>query len=628
MLEKRRLLAILPDEGLQTEELEEIARHRLNLEFLFEAKTDWNQVATSPPDYLLVRLDWLKASLTNPGKDPVKTLRQQKGWQNVQVLLAFPADFKGNVYTYAAHEFLPMPFNPAQIRSCIRRIATDQQTVLFADSSAGVCNIMKESFSNQPLRFFTTLDGEAAMKLILEEFPQLVFLDLSLGGLDGRQLLSLMKQNPYTRRIGVVLTSDSVDVETVEACLEQGILHFVMKPYDEAEILLMTDFFLERLNRNAQSIMVVDDSLVTLKLLTEFLERENFQVTSYTDAKEALENAIQNPPDLITADYFMPGMDGWEFCRQLKRNPKTRQIPVVMISSGSGELSYRKARILKVDDYIVKPFKENSLTYTINSVLLKRRIMQDESNRQEIERELNLGIQIQSGMLPANHATLKGCLEVHAWWEPARQLGGDFFDYRFDVRENSHMVAVADVSGKGMSSALMASAGMASLRSAAAFTASPKNMLECLNQFILEAHQNDRFITCFAALIDSQTMTVRYASAGHNGMYLFRGDGSIEKLSAQGLPCGMLQGEDYEEKSVAVRPGDRLILFSDGIFEAMDSNHQFYGRERFEERIRGGRNLGPDRFFRHLKTDVENFADARQRHDDITLLVASFLETE
>src|SRR5690606_32844611 len=108
-------------------------------------------------------------------------------------------------------------------------------------------------------------------------------------------------------------------------------------------------------------------------------------------------------------------MDGWEFCRQLKLNQRTRQIPVVMISSGSGELSYRKARILKVDDYIVKPFKENSLTYTINSVLLKRRIMQDESNRQEIERELNLGIQIQSGMLPANRAVLKDCLAVHAW---------------------------------------------------------------------------------------------------------------------------------------------------------------------------------------------------------------------
>ncbi len=554
-----------------------------------------------------------------------RKIRDFKDWRgNRKIFLLHPHDLKIDSLIRSADDYLPTPLKPQQAVSFLKLHILNRPTVLFAEASPYSVNAVASIFLNQNIEFLVASTSADAEKQMEAYCPQLVYLDFSMAEDWASNMIRDLKSNPYTQKIGIILVSQAVEVDVVEDCLNQGILHFVMKPYDDSEILLMTRYFMSRMVRGRETILVVDDSPVSVGLLKEFLEREQFEVVSFFDAVEALDYARRFPPSLITADYQMPRMDGWEFCRQIKQHPVTKNIPLVMISGGNGDLAYRKARILRVDDYIPKPFTQNRLAYTINSVLLKHSMHQDEQNRQEMERELNVGIQMQEKMLPPRSLELLPLLRVEAWWAPARQLGGDFYEYCIEDKLTP-VFAVADVSGKGLSSALMATAGQACLRSSLKFTRCPDRLLEALNDFVHSARQPERFITAFVVQVDSVNRRIHWASAGHNGMILLHPDLSMDVLSGVGLPCGMSVGEKYGMDSLPYGSGDRLILFSDGVLEAQDKQKDFYGRERFLDSLRQSAGQSPDKMIAHMRRDLQRFCEEGSQNDDITLLVLELL---
>jgi len=541
-----------------------------------------------------------------------------------KVFLLYPHDERVEPLVRKADDYLLTPLSPNHVLSFLKLHILNRPTILFADANPYSGNAVNSAFLNQNMDFLMALTSTETEKLIQDHCPQLLFLDFSMAEGFADRMIQQLKSNPYTKRMGIILLSGAIEVDAVEGYLNQGILHFVMKPYDESEILLMARYFLSRMVRGRETILVVDDSPVSVGLLKEFLEREQFEVVAFFDAFEALEYAGRFPPSLITADYQMPKMDGWEFCRQIKQNPVTKDIPLVMISGGNGDLAYRKARILRVDDYVSKPFTQNRLAYTINSVLLKHRMQKDEVNRQEMERELKIGIQMQENMLPQKTLELLPVLKGEVWWVPARQLGGDFFEYCIEDKEAS-VFAVADVSGKGLSSALLATAGQACLRTSLKFTRSPAKLLETLNDFVHSIHQPDRFITAFVLQVDSVHKKIHWASAGHNGMIFLHRDLSYDSLSATGLPCGMSVSEEYEVQSLPFVSGDRLILFSDGVLETLDKQKVFYGRERFLGSLKDSAHLPLNKMLAHIRRDLQKFGNEGSQNDDITLLALELL---
>ncbi|MBW7876513.1 MAG: SpoIIE family protein phosphatase [Candidatus Cloacimonetes bacterium] len=541
-----------------------------------------------------------------------------------KVFLLYPHDKRVEPLVRKADDYLLTPLIPNHVLSFLKLHILNRPTILFADANPYSGNAVNSTFLNQNMDFLMALTSTETEKLIQNHCPQLLFLDFSMAEGFADRIIQQLKSNPYTKRMGIILLSGAIEVDAVEGYLNQGILHFVMKPYDESEILLMARYFLSRMVRGRETILVVDDSPVSVGLLKEFLEREQFEVVAFFDALEALEYAGKFPPSLITADYQMPKMDGWEFCRQIKQNPVTKDIPLVMISGGNGDLAYRKARILRVDDYISKPFTQNRLAYTINSVLLKHHMQKDEVNRQEMERELKIGIQMQENMLPQKTLEVLPVLKGEVWWVPARQLGGDFFEYCIEDKEAS-VFAVADVSGKGLSSALLATAGQACLRTSLKFTRSPAKLLETLNDFVHSIHQPDRFITAFVLQVDSVHKKIHWASAGHNGMIFLHRDLSYDSLSATGLPCGMSVSEEYEVQSLPFVSGDRLILFSDGVLETLDKQKVFYGRERFLGSLKDSAHLPLNKMLAHIRRDLQKFCNEGSQNDDITLLALELL---
>jgi sigma-B regulation protein RsbU (phosphoserine phosphatase) len=411
------------------------------------------------------------------------------------------------------------------------------------------------------------------------------------------------------------------DVQSVEDALNSGAVDYLFKPFDPVELERKVSFYFSRYYGNHKNVLILDDDTGMLKMIRNILHKNRFRVMVSSSSDEALSIAMQFKPDLIVTDYEMPGNGGWKFCRSLKQNSQTAEIPVVMISATFDELAMKRSRVLQVDGFVPKPFSPSSLLNSINMVLLQHDMQRQEKLSSELEKELTIGKEIQAGLMPASDIVVGGRLSISARWIPARYLGGDFF-FVHEYSEHKVLVTVADVSGKGLSAALLATALQASLKTAVTFSDSPGVLLSSLNTYFLQDSSFEGFfLTAFLALIELDKNSIRYASAGHNKMLLQRGDGELKELSSQNIPCGFYEDEVYQELSDTFVPGDYLVLYSDGVTEAFNEKQEMYGLERLKSCLSEQNHRIAEKKLKNVMSSVQNFIGNAEAADDITLIV-------
>ncbi len=243
----------------------------------------------------------------------------------------------------------------------------------------------------------------------------------------------------------------------------------------------------------------------------------------------------------------------------------------------------------------------------------KRRL---ELENERMEKELRLAHDIQMRLVP-DAPWKSGEWQADGRVIPARQVGGDYYDY-FPVGGTRMAVTIADVSGKGVPAALLVSTVQGTLRAFADGTNPPGQVLLQLNRSICRHAGPGRFVTLFYAEIDLASGAVRFVNAGHNYPLLRRADGRIEPLQTGGMPLGLFEEAVFEEGSTTLEPGDRLLLFSDGITEALDAFQQEYGDDRLEALWRSSTDASPDGFLGRLMDDVGGFRGAAAQNDDMT----------
>jgi sigma-B regulation protein RsbU (phosphoserine phosphatase) len=409
----------------------------------------------------------------------------------------------------------------------------------------------------------------------------------------------------------------------VEEALKAGITDYTFKPVDFDELNRKVAYYLGITFGRRRTALIVDDDEIIVKMLRYALFDERFSFICASSGVEALQLAKEYKPDVILTDYLMPGMDGWAFCRHLKTDDVTKDIPIVMISSLSSELDLKKGTVLQVDDYVTKPFTPDMVKRAVNLVLLKKQARLQENRNKELETELSIGRELQKKLMPSADFAIENILQIKSRWLPARHLGGDFYCI-FDNHRSEKRVQllVADVSGKGLGAALLATASQACLRTSVRFTTSPAQLLQQLNAFLLDEQDMETFfVTVFAADIDYGNGILTYASAGHNQMFFRRSSGEIEALHTENLPCGLIHSEVYQELTINMSPGDTLMLYTDGVSEALSPERQVYG----EERIRRIMEENSKDFFNILLTDLVNFTGDELQHDDITLIEAAMI---
>ena len=236
--------------------------------------------------------------------------------------------------------------------------------------------------------------------------------------------------------------------------------------------------------------------------------------------------------------------------------------------------------------------------------------------RERIEQELEVARLIQQQFLPHELPELPGW-HVAAYYKPARQVGGDFYDF-LDLPDGQIGIVVGDVTDKGVPAALVMATTHSILRAEAPRLVSPGEVLGRANDLLVAEMPAHMFVTCLYAVLDPTSGRLRYANAGHNLPYLRTADG-VSELRARGMPLGLMPGMVYEEKEAAVAPGDDLLLHSDGLAEAHGPERQMFGFPRLAKLAAEGKS--GQELIDLLLTELAKFTGPGwEQEDDITLV--------
>lgn len=238
--------------------------------------------------------------------------------------------------------------------------------------------------------------------------------------------------------------------------------------------------------------------------------------------------------------------------------------------------------------------------------------------QQAMERDLELAHKVQQGLLPLAAPKIEG-YEFFDFYEPAYQVGGDYFDY-VELPGGRFGVILADVSGKGVAAALLMAKLSGEMRYALASETNPAAAVQRVNAAFSHSRWEDRFVTLVLVLVDPQNHQMSVVNAGHMPPLVRRSDGSVEELggSVAGVPLGVDPTFAYEQASGELAPGDLVVMFTDGISEAMNGKGELFGIERLRKRLQGP-SKGVAQYARGLLDDVKRFVGDRDQSDDICL---------
>ena len=373
-------------------------------------------------------------------------------------------------------------------------------------------------------------------------------------------------------------------------------------------------------------ILIVDDTPVNIGVISGAL-KDSYKTKVATNGEKALALAsAEEKPDLILLDIMMPGMDGYEVCSRLKADPATSEIPVIFLTGQTSAEDETRGFEVGAVDYVHKPFSPAVVNARVRShILLREARAQLAAQLLALNNELEMARQIQLSILPHAIPKLPG-LEIAARFLPMTSVAGDFYD--FIQIDGKHIgILIADVSGHGLPSALIASMLQVSLTGQAGHASEPSKVLAGLNRALCGKF-TDNFVTAAYVFVDLEKSLMRYAGAGHPPVLQWRNStGKTAKVLENGLVLGMFGEAIYEALEFPLEPGDRYVLYTDGVPEAANPSEEQFGVERFMRFIENNKHLGADQFVQTFLTELSRWSGrtAEQgQQDDITLLVVDF----
>jgi serine phosphatase RsbU (regulator of sigma subunit)/anti-sigma regulatory factor (Ser/Thr protein kinase) len=245
--------------------------------------------------------------------------------------------------------------------------------------------------------------------------------------------------------------------------------------------------------------------------------------------------------------------------------------------------------------------------------------------QQRLQKELQVAQEIQQMLLPDDFPDVIG-YDISSYYQAAKEVGGDLFDF-VQVDDQSLGICVADVSGKGVPGSLVMTMIRTALRLESRDNNNPSDVLTKVNSFVTDDMRKGMFVTMFYVYLDSRERVVSYSSAGHNPMILYRGkEKQTYYLNPSGFPLGItlpdisLFAEKILADRIRLHPDDILVLYTDGITEAMNAKRELYGEERFLEAIRKYGHLEVGEFVKSIKEDILTFTGGFEQNDDITFV--------
>ena len=372
-----------------------------------------------------------------------------------------------------------------------------------------------------------------------------------------------------------------------------------------------------------RTVLTIDDEAPIRYLVSAFLERGGYRVIEAEDGMQGLQLAIEEEVDVILLDVNMPGMSGRDVVQRLKSDPRTRQIPVIMLSAQAQFTDKVAGLDAGADEYVAKPVEGTELIARVHA-MVRLRELQEELVRLEKERhdrQLAFASDVQRGLLPSETPKLQE-LEHAVRYQPCESVGGDFYDY-IDAPDGSRYLIIGDAEGHGVSASILMARAGAFVRAVlmGSEISGPGELLTQVNRLMYHDHSSSTLLPMMCFSFDLDEMTMRYASAGHEGAVLYRaGQDECTALDSTGPVLGAIGYSDYSVMEFSLHENDIVACFTDGLIEGINRDEEPFGLARVQGLLRAYASDPTEEIADRVVSSWSEHTDGKVE-DDVTLLL-------
>ena len=378
-------------------------------------------------------------------------------------------------------------------------------------------------------------------------------------------------------------------------------------------------------------ILSVDDEMDLELLLTQYFRRKirhgEYEFKFAHNGLEALTMLLKEKDfDIILSDINMPEMDGLTLLTKINemQNPALK---CIMVSAYGDMGNIRQAMNNGAFDFATKPIDLDDLSVTIEKAIEQIQYikqMEKEHNQLEsIKGDLAVAREIQQAILPRIFPPFPEnteMMDIAASMNAAKDVGGDFYDF-FRIDDDRIGFAIADVSGKGVPAAIFMAVSRTLLRATGIKGFSPGECVTYSNELLAKESVKNMFVTIFYGIYNIKTGDITYANAGHNPPYILKANGTVEPLPmSTDIIAGVFDDYEFTEKQCHLDKGDTIVLFTDGVTEAIDISEKEYGEDRLEDVLKRSSGKSCQQIIDAIKADVSEFVGEAEQSDDITML--------
>jgi phosphoserine phosphatase RsbU/P len=320
-------------------------------------------------------------------------------------------------------------------------------------------------------------------------------------------------------------------------------------------------------------VLVVEDEPDIALGLEQDLRLDGYHVEILNDGQHAIDRAGRDTFDLILLDVGLPGKDGFAVCRELRRAGTLT--PIIVLTARDQEADKIQGLELGADDYVTKPFSPAELRARIRSILRHRKEWHGDGVR--LDRELRTAAEVQQRLFPQVRPH-SATLDYVGYCQPALRVGGDYYDY-LALPGDRLVLLLADVAGKGASAALVMASLHGCIRAHAAQHDGRCDQVMRMANALLHQATDTKYATVFYAVYDTMTRELHYVNAGHPAPLVAR-SGELVALESGCTPIGLFESIEPMTASIQLQPGDRVLLFSDGVTDARNADNVEFGGAR------------------------------------------------
>ena len=382
----------------------------------------------------------------------------------------------------------------------------------------------------------------------------------------------------------------------------------------------------------AVKILSVDDELDLEVLLTQYFRRQirkgEYEFAFAHNGLEALQKLLETPDfDIILSDINMPEMDGLTLLAKVNelKNPAMK---CIMVSAYGDMDKIRSAMNKGAFDFATKPIDLDDLSRTIEKAIEQvryiRESQQEHNQLESIKNDLAIAGEIQQTILPRSFPPfpeLTEVVDIYASMTPAKDVGGDFYDF-FQIDDERIGLVIADVSGKGVPASLFMAVSRTLLRATALRGVSSAECLTYANKLLCKESLDSMFVTVFYGIYHYKTGMMDYTNAGHNPPYLLRGGRTVECLPvASNFVVGVFDDIEFESNTLTFGIGDTLLLYTDGVTEAFNDKREQFSESNLQDILASmHESSSAKEVVTSVLQSVKTFSGDYPQSDDITLL--------